>query len=178
MPLSRQRRACVPWAPGTGRVTRVQLPQHTGAKTKPLLRGGLVQATWRPSWGSNQGCPTGDDAQPGLGHGGTAYPGRGSACPKWRVRPRDLDRATSFSPRTAHTRTHVHVQALVQTHVCTYTHMHMHTQVCSRTRSRPRTHIQTCTHSHTHTLSLSRVLTLRENSIELGSGRGVICFNY
>lgn len=139
MPLSRQRRACVPRAPGTRHVTRVQLPQHTGAKTKPLLRGGLAPATWRPSWGSNQGCPTGDDAQPGLGHGGTAYPGRGHLV---------------FPPHSSHSCTRARAGTCSDPRVHAHTHTHAHTGVQSHSLTPTYTHTDVHTLTHSHSVSL------------------------
>lgn len=162
----------MPRAPGTGRVTWAQSPRHTGTQTEPLLRGSLAQATWRQSWGLNQRCPPGDDTQPGLGNGRTAGPGRALPAPGGLCARGTWTGHLIFPLHSSLS----HTRALAGTH--SGPRMHTRAQVCSRTCSRPRTRIQACARSHTHTLSLSRVLTLRENSIELGGSQGVIYFNY
>lgn len=154
MPLSRRRRACVPRAPGTGRVTWAQSPRHTGTQTEPLLRGSLAQATWRQSWGLNPRCPPGDDTQPGLGNGRTAGPGRGAACPRGLVRPRDLDGPPHLPP-----------PQLTLTHTCTCGHSFRPKRACTHASTRAhrcavalahtRVHAYRRAHAHTLTRCLS-----------------------
>lgn len=153
-PLSRRRRACVPRAPGTGRVTWAQSPRHTGTQTEPLLRGSLAQATWRQSWGLNQRCPPGDDTQPGLGNGRTAGPGRGAACSRGLVRPRDLDGPPHLPPpqlTLTHTCTcgHSFRPTCARTHACTRAHR------CAVALAHARVHAYRRAHAHTLTRCLS-----------------------
>jgi hypothetical protein len=98
-------------------------------------------------------------------------------------------KSISSCPPAHLTLTHMHasMHTGMATHTCTSISTEIHS-ICTLTLAHMHIYTSRCTHIYasaytgmwtlTHSLCPSRVLTLRENSIELGSCQGVIYFNY